>query len=70
MMMRDRDRDQNWMQAHLPSFVALPPSLLPEDGVQPDMPLGSAPYQWPLSNTRPLHHQNSVGTCCVQRVAQ
>ena len=28
------------------------------------------PYQRPLSNTRPLHHQNSVGTCCVQCVAQ
>ena len=24
----------------------------------------------PLSNTRPPHHRNSVGTCCVQRVAQ
>ena len=45
-----------------------------------DMPLASrretgsskqsAPYQRPLSNTRPPHHQNSVGTCCVQRVAQ
>ena len=45
----------------------------------PDMPLASdretgaqyelAPYQWPLS-TRPPHHQNSVGTCCVRRVAQ
>ena len=23
-----------------------------------------------LSNTRPLHHRNSVGTRCVQRVAQ
>ena len=46
----------------------------------PDMPLASgretgsqlqsAPYQGPLSNTRPSHHQNSVGTCGVQRVAQ
>ena len=46
----------------------------------PDMPLASgwetgsqwesAPYQRPLSNTRPPHHRNSVGTCCVQRVAQ
>ena len=46
----------------------------------PDMPLvsgrvararqRSAPYQRPLNNTRPLHHQNSVGTCYVQRVAQ
>ena len=45
-----------------------------------DMPLASgratgaqsqsAPYQRPLSNTRPPHHQNSVGTCCVRRVAQ
>ena len=30
----------------------------------------SAPYQRPLSNTRPPHHQNSVGMCCVQRVAR
>ena len=46
----------------------------------PDMPLASgratgalqrwAPYQRPLSNTRPPHHQNSVGTCRVRRVAQ
>ena len=27
-------------------------------------------YRRPLSNTRPLHHQNSVGTCCVQFVAE
>ena len=47
---------------------------------QTDMPLASgrgtgasspsAPYQMPLSNTRPPYHQNSAGTCCVQRVAQ
>ena len=47
---------------------------------KPDMPLvsgwetgaqqRSALYHRPLSNTRPPHHQNSVGTCCVQRVAQ
>ena len=30
----------------------------------------SAPHQRPLSNTRPPHHRNSVGTCCVPRVAQ
>jgi hypothetical protein len=29
-----------------------------------------APYQRPLSHTRPPHHKNSVGTCCVQRVAR
>ena len=28
------------------------------------------PHQPLLSNTRPLHHRNSVGTCCGQRVAQ
>ena len=49
-------------------------------GTQPDMPLASgretgsrelsAPYRSPLSNTRPRHHRNSVGTCCVQRVAE
>ena len=27
----------------------------------------AAPYQRPLSNTRPPHHQNSVGTYCVRR---
>ena len=32
---------------------------------------GSAPYQRPLNSTPPpLHHQNSVGTCCVTCVAQ
>ena len=43
--------------------------------VRPDVPLASgrdtsaqeepAPYQTPLSNTRPLRCQNSVGTCCL-----
>ena len=51
-----------------------------EGGLEADMPLASgretgsqlqwALYQRPLSNTRPPHHQNSVGTCCVRRVAQ
>ena len=45
----------------------------------PDMPLASdrktaslqfALHQRPLSNTRPLHHQNSARTYRVQRVAQ
>ena len=30
----------------------------------------AALHQRPLSNTRPPHHQNSVGTCCVRCVAQ
>ena len=30
----------------------------------------SAPYHRPLSNTRPPQHENSVGACCVQRMAQ
>ena len=57
--------------------VPKPPLIGPS---QPDMPLASgretdsqsrsAPYHRPLSNTRPLHHQNSVGMCRVQRVAQ
>ena len=52
----------------------------PFRGFHSDMPLASgrvtgsqqrsAPYQRPLSNTRPLHRQNSVGTCCVHSVAQ
>ena len=31
--------------------------------------IGSVPLR-PHSNTRPLHPQNSVGTHCIQRVAQ
>ena len=52
----------------------------PRPPMQPDMPLASGRgagaqqqstlYQKPLSNTRPPHHRNSVGTCCVRRVAQ
>ena len=41
----------------------------------PAFPIRHATSVWqpstmPLGNTHPLHHQNSVGTCCVQCVAQ
>ena len=52
-----------------PAGSASPPDMPLEPGRETGSQSLAAPYQSPLSNTRP-HHQNSVGTCCVQRVAQ